>query len=168
MLLPPVRLSELLVPELDSRFLVRSFRMRLGERHGHVHVGGTRREGAFEHRHHEARVDRVQDHIAPVGSGELGDGRGVTRVDARGGEAAVAVAVDDMLGLSFVVIGEYDVLVEITPCRDGRERRADATRPHDQDPHSRRVYRRPERAFRHRRASASGASAPLGNPQTPI
>ena len=84
--------------------------MRRGEGHRHVEVGRARGERSLEDRHHETGVDGVQDRVAAVGGGELGDGRGVARIDARGGEAAVAVPVDDGRRSALVVVGEDDVL----------------------------------------------------------
>ena len=138
-LLPGLGPRELLVAELRPGLLVGALGMRLRERHRHVEVRRARREGALEHRHHEAGIDRVQDRVAPVGGGKLGDGLGLVRIHARGGETAVAVPVDDAPRAPLIVVGEDDVLGEVTPGDDRRECRPNAAGPDDQDPHGRGV-----------------------------
>ena len=51
--------------------------VRLRQRHRHVEVRRARVERAVEDRHHEARIDGVQDRVGAVWTGQLGDGRGV-------------------------------------------------------------------------------------------
>ena len=84
----------------------------------------------------EPRIRGVQDRIASV---HRGDGRDIGRVggiDLRGHEPAVgAEPVDDAPGAGFIDVGEHDLLVEVPPRRDRRERGADTSRTDDQDPH---------------------------------
>jgi hypothetical protein len=96
------------------------------QRHRHVEIGDACVEGPVEDRHHEPRIDGVQDVGDVPGAAELGDRRCIGRIDLRGAEptGAGVVAIDDALCSCLVVVGEHDGLVEVSSRRDRRERRA--------------------------------------------
>ena len=133
---PGVGLRELLVAELDAGPLVRRLGMRVRQRHRHVEVVGAGREGALEDRHHEARVDRVEDVGDAVLATQGRDVLGPRRVDPRGDEPVVAGEPGDgPLRAAGVVVGHDHPLEEVAARGDRDDRTPDATGADDEDPH---------------------------------
>ena len=127
--------GELLVTELDARPGIRLVGVRVGQAHRHVEVVGAGGEGALEDRHHEARVDGVEDVGDRVLTAQSGDRVGRRGVHARRDEPRVGDLGDGLLGSAGVVVGHDAKLEEGAPCRDRRHRAADASGPNDEDPH---------------------------------
>jgi hypothetical protein len=138
--LPLAGPGELLVAELDADLLVRRAGVAHRQAHGHVEVVGVRGQGAGEDRHHEPRVDGVED----VGGAHLASqGRHcvrVGRVDLGGAEPLVARTPpargrDRALGPLRVVVGHDPGLEEVALDRDPGRGVTDASGPDHQHPH---------------------------------
>ena len=133
---PRLGARELLVTELHAGPLVGRLGIRMRQRHRHVEVIGTGRERALEDRHHEARVDRVEDVADPVLPAERRDVLGARCIDPGRDEPWIAgLPGDRPIGAGAVVVG-HDHALEERPSRGDRDdRAADATRADDEDPH---------------------------------
>ena len=86
--------------------------------------------------HPERHIDRTQHPRWTRGEGQQpGDGLARGCVDLRGPEPRIALPLEERLGASRVEVGERDPLEEPPALGHRGDRRADASRPHDCDPH---------------------------------
>ena len=125
--------GELLVSELHACLLVRRLGMRLRQRHRHVEVVGARLERAREDRHVEHRVDGVHHVRDPVLAAQRRHGLLGRRVDLRGDVPLVGRR--GLLCSGQVVVGDHDLLEEVTAGRDRGEGGADAAGADEEDLH---------------------------------
>ncbi len=132
---PLVLDRELLVAELDTGERVRLLGMALRQAHRHVEVVGAAGQCPVEDRHDEPRVDGVHDVGDPVSPNEFGDCVGRCGVDLRRGKPRVADGVGGLLGAGLVVVADDELIEEVSPRRNGAERRSDATGAHQEDSH---------------------------------
>ena len=108
--------------------------VRLGEGHRHIEVRATCAESSGEDLRVEARVSRVQDERR-ARRGSTDESSLVRGIDADGAEARVAKLLDERPRPLGIEVAERDLLEEVSPCCERRERAADATGTDDEDPH---------------------------------
>ena len=103
------------------------------ERHRHVEIRDAGVERGREERRVEARVASVEHRVGLLGAQQLGDGRGVGRVDLRRGEAVVDRR--RALRAREIDVGENEALDEVATRGDRRCRSAHSPGSDDDDFH---------------------------------
>ena len=150
---------ELAVAQLLARELERLVRVRVGQRHGHVHVVHAGLVAGIEDGHDEARIHRVEDVGDAVLTDERDDRCDVRRIHPGAAEARVAGHLRErVLHAGGVVVRHHDVLEEVAPGRDGHGRGADATGADDEDAH----------VLDHLWRADGGAHDPMAHPPPPL
>jgi hypothetical protein len=129
---------ELLVAELDARELVRPFGMGSGKVHSHVQIGAAALERRVEDGRVEPRVTRVHDRGCARLARQRDDGLTIRRVHGRRREPPVAgKPFDRGRGVTWVDVGDDEVVEELAPLGRDRDRGADAAGSDDQHAHQR-------------------------------